>query len=40
MLLLTVAVIFVALTLLSMPIVFALGIAGIAGLWFGGHPLQ
>jgi tripartite ATP-independent transporter DctM subunit len=40
MLLLTVAVIFVALTLLSMPIVFALGIAGIAGLWFGGYPLQ
>jgi tripartite ATP-independent transporter DctM subunit len=40
MLLLTVGVIFVALTLLSMPIVFALGIAGIAGLWFGGYPLQ
>src|SRR6202049_1396375 len=40
MLLLTVAVIFVALLLLSMPIVFSLGIAGISGLWLGGYPLQ
>ena len=40
MLLLTVAVIFVALVLLSMPIVFSLGVAGIAGLWLGGYPLQ
>jgi C4-dicarboxylate transporter DctM subunit len=40
MLLLTVAVVFVALTLISMPIVFALGVAGIAGLWLGGYPLQ
>ena len=40
MLLLTVAVIFVALALLSMPIVFALGVAGITGLWLGGYPLQ
>ena len=36
MLLATVAVIFVVLILLSMPIVFALGIAGVAGLWLGG----
>ena len=40
MLLLTVALIFVSLILLSMPIVFALAVAGIAGLWFGGYPLQ
>src|SRR4051794_35586062 len=40
MLLATVAVVFVALILLSMPIVFALGVAGIAGLWIGGHPMQ
>src|ERR1044072_712735 len=40
MLLLTVAVIFVALILLSMPIVFALGVAGVAGLWLGGYPMQ
>jgi C4-dicarboxylate transporter DctM subunit len=40
MLLLTVAVIFVALALLSMPIVFALGVAGITGLWLGSYPLQ
>ena len=40
MLLLTVAVIFVALVLLSMPIVFSLGVAGIIGLWVGGYPLQ
>jgi len=40
MLLLTVAVIFVALIFLSMPIVFALGVAGVAGLWLGGYPMQ
>src|SRR5438552_7962748 len=40
MLLATVAIIFAALILLSMPIVFALGVAGIAGLWIGGYPLQ
>ena len=40
MLLPTVAVIFVALVLLSMPIVFALAVAGIAGLWIGGYPMQ
>src|SRR5258708_12812844 len=40
MLLATVAVIFALLILLSMPIVFALGVAGIAGLWIGGYPMQ
>src|SRR5437762_13219046 len=40
MLLATVAIIFAALILLSMPIVFALGVAGIAGLWIGGYPMQ
>jgi C4-dicarboxylate transporter DctM subunit len=40
MLLLTVAVLFVALILLSMPIVFALAVAGIGALWLGGYPLQ
>src|SRR3978361_1351889 len=40
MLLATVAIIFAALILLSMPIVFALGVAGIAGLYFGGYPMQ
>ena len=40
MLLATVAIIFVVLILLSMPIVFALGVAGIAGLWIGGYPMQ
>ena len=29
-----------SLILLSMPIVFALGVAGIAGLWIGGYPMQ
>jgi hypothetical protein len=33
MLLATVAAVFAVLILLSMPIVFALGVAGIAGLW-------
>src|SRR6201989_879020 len=40
MLLATVAIVFAILILLSMPIVFALGIAGIVGLWIGGHPMQ
>src|SRR5271154_4139250 len=40
MLLAAVAVIFIVLILLSMPIVFALGVAGIAGLWIGGYPMQ
>src|ERR1700704_1055498 len=40
MLLAATGVIFVALVALSMPIVFALGIAGIAGLAIGGYPLQ
>src|SRR6202142_3986522 len=40
MLLATVAVVFVVLIVLSMPIVFALGVAGIAGLWIGGYPMQ
>src|ERR1700744_238862 len=40
MLLAAVAAIFIVLILLSMPIVFALAVAGIAGLWIGGHPMQ
>src|SRR3977135_988133 len=40
MLLATVATIFTVLILLSMPIVFALAVAGIAGLWIGGYPMQ
>src|SRR5258707_6545218 len=40
MLLATVAIGFVVLVLLSMPIVFALAVAGIAGLWVGGYPMQ
>jgi C4-dicarboxylate transporter, DctM subunit len=40
MLLAVTAVVFVVLVLLSMPIVFALGIAGIVGLMIGGFPLQ
>src|ERR1700756_4120622 len=40
MLLAFTAVVFVALLALSMPIVFALGIAGVAGLAIGGYPLQ
>src|SRR5258708_3517100 len=40
MLLATVAIVFAALVLLSMPIVFALGVAGIAGLWIAGYPMQ
>src|ERR671927_1949580 len=40
MLLAATALVFVGLIALSMPIVFALGIAGIAGLALGGFPLQ
>src|SRR5215467_9196287 len=40
MLLAVTALVFVALVALSMPIVFALGIAGIVGLALGGFPLQ
>src|SRR5215468_10472829 len=40
MLLLTAAVIFGVLVVLSMPIVFSLAVAGITGLWLGGYPLQ
>jgi C4-dicarboxylate transporter DctM subunit len=40
MLLVIVALIFAALIILSMPIVFALAVGGIAGLWLGGFPLQ
>src|SRR5258707_11444101 len=40
MLLAVTAVVFVVLVLLSMPIVFALGIAGVVGLLVGGYPLQ
>src|ERR1700738_2484252 len=40
MLLAATALVFVVLVLLSMPIVFALGIAGIVGLALGGFPLQ
>jgi C4-dicarboxylate transporter DctM subunit len=40
MLLLSVAIIFVLLLLISMPIVFSLAVAGVAGLWLGGYPMQ
>jgi C4-dicarboxylate transporter, DctM subunit len=40
MLLASTGLVFVALIALSMPIVFALGIAGVVGLWLGGFPLQ
>ena len=40
MMLAAVAIIFLALILISMPIVFALAVAGIAGLWLGGYPMQ
>src|SRR6476660_8419726 len=40
MLLFLVAVIFVLLLLISMPIVFSLAVAGVAGLWIGGYPMQ
>ena len=40
MMLLAVAAIFIVLILLSMPIVFSLGVAAVAGLLIGGYPLQ
>src|ERR1700755_2834704 len=40
MLLLIVGAIFVLLILFSMPIVFALGVAGVAGLLIGGYDMQ
>ncbi len=40
MLLAAVGVLFVFLVVLSMPIVFSLGAAGVAGLWLGGYPMQ
>src|SRR5262245_63734587 len=40
MLLLSVAAIFIVLLLLSMPIVFSLAVAGVAGLYMGGYPMQ
>jgi C4-dicarboxylate transporter, DctM subunit len=40
MILLLVAVIFVVLIVFSMPIVFALGVSGVAGLWIGGYDMQ
>src|ERR1700732_145206 len=40
MLLATVAIVFAVLIVLSMPIVFALGVAGIARLLVGGYPMQ
>ena len=40
MLLLFVAVLFVVLIVFSMPIVFALGVSGVAGLWLGGYDMQ
>src|SRR5262245_66349126 len=40
MLLASVAVLFVILILISMPIVFSLAVAGVAGLWLGGYPMQ
>ncbi len=40
MTLIWVALVFVGLILLSMPIVFSLGLAGLFGLWHGGYPMQ
>ena len=40
MLLLLVAAIFVVLIVFSMPIVFALGVSAVAGLWLGGYDMQ
>jgi C4-dicarboxylate transporter, DctM subunit len=40
MLLLIVAAVFVVLIVFSMPIVFALGVSGVVGLWVGGYDLQ
>jgi C4-dicarboxylate transporter DctM subunit len=40
MTLIWVSLLFVVLVVLSMPIVFALGLAGLFGLWHGGYPMQ
>src|SRR3979490_1988248 len=40
MLLAAVAIVFVVFILLSIALVFALGVAGITGLWIGGYPMQ
>ena len=40
MLLLIVGLIFVVLIIFSMPIVFALGVSGVAGLLIGGYDMQ
>lgn len=40
MVLIAVSMVFVVLILLSMPIVFSLGLAGMFGLWYGGYPMQ
>ena len=40
MILLLVAVIFIVLIVFSMPIVFALGVSGVAGLLIGGYDMQ
>ena len=40
MLLLLVAAIFIVLILFSMPIVFALGVSAMAGLFIGGYDMQ
>ena len=40
MILAATAVVFVALLLLSLPIVFCLGAAAVTGLWLGGYPMQ
>ncbi len=40
MILLATVTVFVALLVLSLPIVFCLGVAGVVGLWLGGFPMQ
>ena len=40
MLLLATVLVFVVLLVLSLPIVFCLGAAGVTGLWLGGYPMQ
>ena len=40
MILLFVAAIFIVLIVLSMPIVFALGVSGVLGIWLGGYDMQ
>ena len=40
MLLLATVLVFVILLVLSLPIVFCLGAAGVTGLWLGGYPMQ